>query len=74
MATASHCGAWPYYEMSEIVKRLTKCDSQDFKWYEVPEFGHFVEFLRFVIVYPGYFCRLAGALSLLLDSEQQKIL
>ena len=74
MVTLWDYGARTYYEMSEIVKRLTKCDSQDFKWYEVPEFGHSVEFLRFVIVYQGYFSGLAGGLSLLLDSEQQKIL
>ena len=39
-------GAWAYYEMSEILKRLRVCDSQDSKWFERPEFVNLGSFAK----------------------------
>ena len=39
-------GAWAYYEMSEILKRLRVCDSQDSKWFQGPEFVNLGSFAK----------------------------
>ena len=39
-------GAWACYEMSEILKRLRVCDSQDYKWFQGPEFVNLGSFAK----------------------------